>query len=130
MEKQPILGAGGPGSKSPQAPGLVPDHILIRPIARGSYGEVWLARSTLGQFRAIKFILRSNFTSAEPFLRELAGITKFEPVSRGHEGLMDVLHVGHDEVKGYFYYVMELADDEKGGAGDQSPDLSAQNPGE
>ncbi len=30
------------------APFTVPDHTLIRPIGRGSYGEVWLARNVMG----------------------------------------------------------------------------------
>src|SRR5437763_317479 len=41
--------------------------------------------------------------------RELAGIRKFDPVSRANDGFVDVLHVGQSEA--YFYYVMELADD-------------------
>ncbi|HTG44733.1 MAG TPA: serine/threonine-protein kinase, partial [Verrucomicrobiae bacterium] len=111
----PLTGGSGNSEDPPQPPGLVPDHTLISPIARGSYGEVWLARNAVGRLRAVKFIRRSRFSSPEPFLRELAGITKFEPVSRGHEGLMDILHIGHDEKEGHFYYVMELADDQTRG---------------
>ncbi len=36
---------------------------------------------------------------------------KFEPVSRSHEGLMDILQIGRNDEEGHFYYVMELADD-------------------
>jgi serine/threonine protein kinase len=42
---------------------------------------------------------------------EFNGILKFEPVSRLHDGLVDILQVGRNEAAGYFYYVMELADD-------------------
>src|SRR5204863_1142952 len=48
------------------------------------------------------------------FEQEWAGIKNFEPISRSHEGLVDVLQVGRD--KDHFYYVMELADDLETGA--------------
>ncbi|MGO8700714.1 MAG: protein kinase domain-containing protein [Limisphaerales bacterium] len=35
---------------------------------------------------------------------------RFEPVSRLHDGLVDILQVGQNKEEGYFYYVMELAD--------------------
>ena len=34
----------------------IPEHELFRPIASGSYGEVWLARSALGTWRAVKIV--------------------------------------------------------------------------
>jgi len=92
-------------------PPLVPGHRLLRQIARGSYGEIWLARTELGAFRAVKVVRRANFANAKPYDREFAGIQRYEPVSREHEGLVDVLQVGSDEAAGFFYYVMELADD-------------------
>lgn len=98
--------AGG----SPPAP-AVPDHTLLRIIGQGSYGEVWLARNVLGEFRAVKVIYRRAFEHDRPFERELEGIRKFEPVSRTHPSQLNVLHVGRNEEAGYFYYVMELADD-------------------
>src|SRR5262249_31900083 len=87
------------------------DHELIRLIGRGSYGEVWLAKNALGKFRAIKIVHEKTFRDKRPFEREFNGVLKFEPVSRLHEGLMDVLHVGRNDAAGYFYCVMELADD-------------------
>ena len=89
----------------------IPDHELIRPIGRGSYGEVWLARSVMGTYRAVKIIYRHTFKDIHPFEREYNGIRKFEPISRSHEGLMDILQIGRNDQDGYFYYVMELADD-------------------
>jgi WD40 repeat protein len=86
------------------------DHELIRRIGRGSYGDVWLARSATGAYRAIKIVRRESFEHDRPFEREFSGITRFEPISRKHESQMDVLHVGRGD--GYFYYVMELADDQ------------------
>ena len=89
---------------------LIPDHELIRLIGRGSYGEVWLARSVLGTLRAVKIVSRASFGSGRPYEREFSGILRVEPLSRAHEGLVDILHVGRREPEGYFYYVMELAD--------------------
>jgi WD40 repeat protein len=101
-----------PGAVAASAPPNVPDHDLLRVIGQGAYGEVWLARNrTTGVFRAVKVVRRQNFLHARPFERELRGLQTFEPVSRGHEGLVDILHVGENEAEGYFYYVMELADD-------------------
>jgi serine/threonine protein kinase len=90
---------------------FVPDHELMRLIGRGSGGQVWLARNALGTFRAVKVVHERMFKHARPFEREFSGILKFEPVSRLHDGLVDILQVGRNEVDGYFYCVMELADD-------------------
>src|SRR5439155_17894259 len=45
------------------------------------------------------------------FEREFAGIEKFEPISRTHPGFVGILHIGRNREAGYFYYVMEVADD-------------------
>ena len=82
----------------------------MRPIGRGAYGEVWLARNVMGALRAVKVIWRRQFESDRPYQREFAGIQGYEPVSRASGGLVHVLHVGANEPEGYFYYVMELAD--------------------
>ena len=87
----------------------VPDHQMLRRIGGGSYGEVWLARSIMGTYRAVKIVYRESFENDRPFEREFTGIQKFEPLSRSHESQVDILHVGKGA--GYFYYVMELADD-------------------
>jgi serine/threonine protein kinase len=94
----------------------IPDHKLLRCIGRGAYGEVWLARSVMGAFRAIKIVWRETFETTRPFDREFTGIQTFEPFSRSHEGLVDILHVGRNDDAGYFFYVMELADDVQTGA--------------
>jgi hypothetical protein len=55
-------------------------------------------------------VFRADFDSPRPFEREFHGIQRFEPVSRSHEGLVDIRQVGRNDTDGYFYYVMELAD--------------------
>src|ERR1039457_6742599 len=90
---------------------IVPDHELIRLIGSGSSGQVWLARNTLGSYRAVKIVQEQMFKHRRPFEREFNGILKFEPVSRLHDGLVDVLQAGRNEAAGSFYCVMELAHD-------------------
>src|SRR5438093_2981704 len=90
--------------------GAIPDHELLRPIASGSYGEVWLARNVVGTLRAVKIVRRDRHASAESFEREFKGLQKFEPVSRSHDGLVDILTLGLLPAGAGFYYVMELAD--------------------
>ncbi len=88
---------------------------MIRVIGRGSYGEIWMARSELGVMRAVKIVDRRTFESGTAFQREFDGMARFEPISREHAGFVDILHVGRDEADEFFYYVMELADDHTGG---------------
>jgi eukaryotic-like serine/threonine-protein kinase len=97
------------------APPRIPDHELLSCIGRGSYGEVWLARNVMGSFRAVKIIDRKRFPMERPFEREFTGIQKFEPISRTHPGLVSILHIGQNRPEGYFYYIMELGDDEETG---------------
>ncbi len=92
-------------------PPRIPDHELIRCIGRGAYGEVWLARGVTGAWRAVKIVWRANFSSDRPYEREFSGIRNYEPMSRTHSSQVDILHVGRDDAAGYFFYVMELADD-------------------
>lgn len=90
---------------------VVQDHELVRLIGSGSGGQVWLARNALGRYRAVKVVYERTFRHRRPFEREFNGVLKFEPVSRLHDGLVDVLQVGRNEAAGYFYCVMELGDD-------------------
>src|SRR2546430_393692 len=113
-----LLGGSSDGAASPSLqnsiapfpPPAIPDHELIRLIGRGSYGQVWLAKNAVGTLRAIKVVYRATFEKAEHFEREFKGLQKFEPISRSHEGLVDILQLGRNEEAGCFYYVMELAD--------------------
>ena len=90
------------------SPPQIPDHELLRCIGSGSYGEVWLARNVMGTYRAVKVIYRATFSDDRPYEREYHGMQRFEPVSRSHDGLVDILQIGRNNTAGYFYYVMEL----------------------
>jgi len=90
----------------------IPDLELLRCIGHGSYGDVWLAQNILATYRAVKIINRKAFHDEEAFEREFSGLQRFEPVSREHDGFVAILHVGRGRAEGFFYYVMELADDD------------------
>src|SRR5438874_11601079 len=111
--KSPVtpLDSGSSGATQPHPPPQIPDHELLRRIGLGSYGEVWLARSVIGTYRAVKVVYRDRFENERPYEREYSGIQNFEPISRTHEGMVDILQIGRNDRDGYFYYVMELADD-------------------
>src|SRR6266487_3834714 len=91
---------------------FIPDFELLRCIGRGSYGEVWLARNILGTYRAVKIVERKAFRNEEAFEREFSGLQQFEPVSREHDSFVAILHVSRNRTAGFFYYVMELADND------------------
>jgi serine/threonine protein kinase len=117
------LSPGGLQSRDPQKgpPShrddiLIADYTLIRRIGSGAYGEVWLAQSVTGAYRAVKIVWREDFELTRTFHREFLGIQQFEPISRGHPCLVHILHVGWNEKRGFYYCVMELADDAVAGA--------------
>ena len=110
MSKPP---AGRPPDARPHRPKFAPvvsDHQLIRIIGEGSGGQVWLATNVLGTYRAVK-VVYGSCRNRKALEREFNGILKYEPLSRQHDGLVDILQVGYNHEAGYFYYVMELADD-------------------
>ena len=89
----------------------IPEHDLVRCIGAGSYGSVWLARSVTGAWRAVKVVWRDSFRDERPFEREWTGVRRFEALSRESAAFVDILQTGRSPDGGYFYYVMELADD-------------------
>jgi eukaryotic-like serine/threonine-protein kinase len=102
-----------PEHSAPRQTPIIPDHEVLRVIGRGAYGEIWLARSLTGALRAVKVVYRVTFESERAFLREFQGMSAFEPISRAHDGFVDILHVGRTPE--YLYYIMELADDHVAG---------------
>ena len=87
------------------------DYEVVRLIARGGYGEVWLVRDRAGAYRACKVVYRESFADERPYEREYTGIKNFEPISKSNESQVQILHLGRRDEAGYFYYIMELADD-------------------
>ena len=93
----------------------IADYRLLTLIGRGSYGDVWLARGFTGPHRAIKVVWRNRFEDDKPYLGELRGLQHFAAISLTEAGQLALLHVGYNEAAGFFYYVMEAADDAGGG---------------
>lgn len=90
----------------------IPDHDVLRKIGGGAYGEVWMARGVTGALRAVKVVWREDFNDERTFEREFEGILKYEPISRDHPALVNILHVGRSpDGVSFYYYVMELGDD-------------------
>jgi WD40 repeat protein len=56
-------------------------------------------------------VRRNSEDGDKVFEREYKGILNYEPISRQHASLMGILHVGRNDAEGFFYYIMELADD-------------------
>jgi WD40 repeat protein/serine/threonine protein kinase len=107
-----------------QAPPTIPDYELIRLVGSGSYGDVWLARGITGLYRAIKIVWRERFEDALPYEREFKGLREFAAVSLTEARQLALLHVGRNDEAGFFYYIMELADD-AANRGEVSPETYA-----
>jgi len=75
----------------------------------------------------VKVVYRKTFSNDGPFEREFRGIQKFTPISRSHAGFVHILHVGRNERDGYFYYIMEVGDDEVTGQNIEPTTYSAKN---
>ncbi len=102
--EEPVREEAGPGI-------AVPDHQVVSQVGKGAYGEVWLARNAIGTYHAVKIIHKKKFNSESPYEREFRGVSKFMPVSGQHPGFVHILHVGRNEPAGFFYVIMEAADD-------------------
>jgi CHASE2 domain-containing sensor protein len=91
----------------PKIPGY---RLFHPPFGEGAYGKVWLARAANQQWRAVKVVYLAKFDdNADPFHREFEGISRYQPISHRHPGLLQVDFISK-KLDGYFYYVMELGD--------------------
>ncbi len=79
---------------------VIPDLDLIKRIGKGSYGEVWLAKSAIDTLRAVKIVYRGNFDDARPYQREFSAIEDYEPISRSHHNQVHILQVGRRDRQG------------------------------
>jgi len=95
----------------PLQPPEIPDYELILLIGEGGFGQIWMGRDVLGLHRAIKVIRYENSSSLESYQAEYHGLRHYAPFSRKYEGLIEIHHVGIREQDGFYYYVMDLADD-------------------
>lgn len=95
-------------------PPEIPHYEFLRPIGKGAFGEVWIAKTATGLLRAVKVIYRRNFRNDADFEHEFEALRRYQPFSGNHEGLIKIYHVGVDRPGGLYYYEMELADDAAG----------------
>lgn len=114
-EPRPPAPAPEAFAETTEPPPVVPDHTLLQVIGRGAYGKVWLGRNAMGRYRAIKIVYADGSAQEGAYAREKSGIERFEPLSRKHDGFVDLLQVGFSPDHRYFYCVMELADDVESG---------------
>ncbi|MBL9167168.1 MAG: hypothetical protein JNN07_05470 [Verrucomicrobiales bacterium] len=98
----------------------VSDHRILGRIGQGGGGTVWLARTVLGSYRAVKVVTRAWFARQRHYELEFEGLKSFEAVCRKHPDFLQIFHVGRSERDECFYYSMELADP-IGLAAQQSP---------
>ncbi len=63
----------------------------------------------------MKVVWRADYDYPEAFEREFEALKRYEPVSRRHSGLVPILQVGRNDEEGFYYYIMELADDVESG---------------
>ena len=103
---------------TPTGPATTPDYVSLREIGVGSYGRVWLVQDrTSGEYCAVKIIYRHLFEDEAPYNKERAGVQRFRELSTSSRSLLRIIHVGLHDEEGYFYYLMELADDRQTGQG-------------
>ncbi|MBN2641077.1 MAG: protein kinase [Victivallales bacterium] len=81
----------------------VPDYQLIAKCGRGSFGDVYVARSLSGCLVALKVIEKNNYSA-----KEFNGLKYYCSRCADSPFLIKIFHTG--ETESFFYYTMELAD--------------------
>ena len=59
----------------------------------------------------MKVVFRDRFPDARPYEREFYGIQNSSRSPAATKTFIDILQIGRNDAEGYFYYVMELAED-------------------
>jgi eukaryotic-like serine/threonine-protein kinase len=90
----------------------IPDHTVWSGSAAEAMAMFGCAAMSSANAGAVKVVHKERFDTEAPFTRAFNGLQNFEPISRSHPGLVQILHAGRND--GYFYYVMELADSLEG----------------
>ncbi len=104
-----------------EGPPEIPDFDLIRPIGRGGFGRVWLARNrATGHLRAVKVIPLRRSGAADAAGREITSLIRLEEKLRRHPNLLSIHHVG--KTARDLFYVMDAADDLSGKPASSDPD--------
>lgn len=96
--------------KQPATIGLadLKDYKLLRRIGAGTYGDVWLARDSVGKHVAVKVIDRERLALMSQKNREERALRLMRTELPEHQHLIRIHHVGNDAAR--LYYVMDLAD--------------------
>lgn len=94
-----------------QTPPAIPDHVLLRRIGKGSYGEVWLALNAMKKWTAVKIVYRRAEDDGHAYEQEFRGLKRYDDLSGSDGSLMPIKDVGRNDAAGFFHYAMELADD-------------------
>lgn len=106
--------ATAPAAAEKAAPEPVPKipgyELAPAPFGEGAYGKVWLARKPGERWEALKIVYLARFdANVGPYDREFNGVSRYQPFSDQHPGLLRV-HFVSEKLPGYFYYIMELGD--------------------
>jgi hypothetical protein len=99
-----------PAISEPDMYPVLPDYAVVRKIAKGGFGTIYLVRDRAGDLLAAKYIPRSRRSSIE--FDAVALYKNFSLSHRDH--LAPILHLG-DTQDGGIYIIMELADDQLNG---------------
>lgn len=103
---------------APEAPLAAPEplpeiagyELFPKPFGEGAYGKVWLAKDRDAKWHAVKVVYQARFNeNTAPYDREFKGVSRYQPISDQHPGLLRVQFVSSQQ-NGYFYYIMELGD--------------------
>jgi serine/threonine protein kinase len=100
------MSSGGLKPPGYDGPAVPDSYSVVRPIGRGSYGEVWLAEDAVGKRVAVKIVDRDRLGHSS--MREERALRLIRHRLPHHPNLVRIEHIGLDERR--IYYVMELAD--------------------